>query len=174
MGDLRSHYWRLIPDMLASEKLLILWGPFEKETEGKEDPSTLIDEVVEDCYSCPFIKSTKLIASQGQKHQVTHRARPSKPPKEWMKKRAVKQGQFLQFQQLFYLDRGKLASIRPDDVESLQHSIPLDKEHRVFKLRWELMGIFKGLGAFRTIGQMDNLAFEDTIVAKETLKTSKT
>lgn len=141
--------------------------------EGKEDSSTLIDEVVEDCYSCLFMKSTELKASQGRKHQVARRAHPSELPKEWMKKRAVKWGQSLRFQQLFYLDRGKLAHIILDDVQSLRCGIPVDEMHKVFRSRWESPGTFKGLGAFRTIGQADNSAFEAIITVKEISKCIK-
>ncbi|KAM9586750.1 uncharacterized protein ACIBXB_006478 [Morphnus guianensis] len=61
---LRSHYRRVISEWVASEKLPILQGTFEKVIEGKEDPSTGVDEAIEDYYSCPFMKSTELEASQ--------------------------------------------------------------------------------------------------------------
>lgn len=54
----------MISEWVASEKLLILQGTFEKVIEGKEDPSTGVDEATEDCYSCLFMKSTELEASQ--------------------------------------------------------------------------------------------------------------
>lgn len=170
-GGLRSHYWRVIYEWLTSEKLPILQGIFEKVIEGKDAPSTLVDEAIEDCYSCLFMKSTELKASQGQQHQMAWQARTLEPPKEWMKKRAVKQGQFLRFQQLFYQDRGKRAGIILDDVESLRYSIPQDEVQEVFKSRWELPVTFKGLGAFRTIGQVDNSAFKAMIAVKEISKT---
>lgn len=105
-GELRSQYQRVISDCLASEKLSILWGIFEKVV--KENPLILVNKVFEDSCSCLFKKSTELKASQGQKHLG-----PSKPPN-------VKWGQFLWLQWLCYLDRCKLACVILDDVESLR------------------------------------------------------
>ncbi|GAB0190072.1 basic proline-rich protein-like [Grus japonensis] len=143
-GGLRSHYQRVIADWLTSEKLPILQGTFETVIEGKEDPGILVDEAVVDCYSCLLMRSTEPKASQDRQHQ-----------------------------QLFYLDRGKLAGIILDDVESLRCGIPLDEVHDVFKSRWESPGIFKGLGAFRSTGLADNSAFEAMIMAKEISKNIK-
>lgn len=61
---LRSRYRRMISEWVASEKLPILRGTFEKVIEGKEYPSTGVDEAIENCYSCLFMKSTELEASQ--------------------------------------------------------------------------------------------------------------
>ncbi|GAB0186306.1 mitochondrial enolase superfamily member 1 [Grus japonensis] len=172
-GGLRSHYRRVIADWLSSEKLPILRGTFKKVIEGKEDPGILVDEAVVDCYSCLLMRSAELKVSQDRQHQVARKAGHSDPPKRWTKKRAVKRGQFLRFQRLFYLDRGKLAGIILDDVESLRCGIPLDEVHNVFKSRWELPGTFKGLGAFRSTGLADNSAFETMITAKEISKNIK-
>lgn len=68
------------------------------------------------------------------------------------------------------MGRGKLVSIILDDVETLRHSLPMDGVHTVFKSRWESPGTFKGLGAFKTIGSTDNLAFKAMIMAKEISK----
>lgn len=46
----------------------------------------------------------------------------------------------------------------------------MDEVHTVFKLRWELPGTFKGLGAFKTITFVDNFAFEAMMTAKEISK----
>jgi len=143
---------------------------FEKVTEGEKDLPTLINEATKDRCACLFFKSQESKAAQGGRPKVTQRVSPSAPPKMWMKKRAKRRGQFLRFQRLFYLDRGKLASIILDDVESLRCGIPLDDIHAVFKSRWEVPGTFKGLGAFVTVGQADNSTFEAMVTAKEVSK----
>lgn len=55
-------------------------------------------------------------------------------------------------------------------MASLECGIAQDEVCKVFKLRWELPGTFKGPAAFRTIGQVDNSAFEAMIMAKEISK----
>ena len=116
---LRSHYRKVVSDWITSDKLTVLRGIFEKVIEGEKDLPTLIDEATKDRCACLFFKSHELNAAQGGRPKATQRVSPSEPPKMWMKKRAKRRGQFLRFQQLFYLDRGKIAGIILDDVESL-------------------------------------------------------
>ena len=172
-GGLRSHYRKTISERVTSGKLSILHGMFQRVIEGEEDLTTVADKAMEDCFARLAFKSSELKAGQGRPRQVAQTARPSEPPKGWMKKRAVKRGQFLRFQRLFYLDRGKLAGIILDDMESLTCGIPQDEIPDVFKSRWESPGTFKGLGAFRSRGQADNSAFEAMITAKEISKNIK-
>lgn len=63
-GGLRSRYWKTISERLTPKKLPILQGISEKVIEGKEDPSTLVDEAMDGCYSCLTMKSTELRVSQ--------------------------------------------------------------------------------------------------------------
>lgn len=74
---------------------------------------------------------------------------------------------YLHFQRLFHLDRGKLAKITLDDVECLSCDIPPCEIYSAFKARWETPGKFKSLGNFQIKGKADNSAFRDLIMAKE-------
>lgn len=49
----------------------------------------------------------------------------------------------------------------------------MSEVHTVFKLRCKSPGAFKGLIAFKTIGFVDNFAFEAMITAKEIAKKIK-
>ena len=118
-GELKSHYRKVILEWLIS--FPFFQAVYRKVIEGEKDPALPIADASKNCYSCLFAKSTMAKDSLMQKHQE---ACPLGPPKRWMKKRAVQRGQFLYFQWLFHTDRGKLASIIPDDVESLRCSLP--------------------------------------------------
>ncbi|KAJ7428232.1 hypothetical protein WISP_01485 [Willisornis vidua] len=175
-GDdqLRSHYFKKIKEGLTSRKITHYRRAFKRILKGKRDPLSVIGEATEKCYGC-----LSMMCQIGKTSATKKQRRNRKPKKasdgkqQWMRKRAIKRGHFLRFQDLFYKDRGKLARIILDDLESMQCEIPLQELYSVFQSRWETPGSFKSLGSFKSAGLADNKAFYTMITEKEVEKNAK-
>lgn len=134
--------------------------------DGQEMQST-VNESAQECFLSLESISQIRTATRNQRKMGTQEKGSLGPFQKWMKRRAVKKGNFLCFQDLFQLDRGKLAKIILNDIECLSCEIPLIEHFSVLKARWEKPRTFDSLGNFQINGKAHNSAFRELIAAKE-------
>lgn len=108
-------------------------------------------------------------SSRGQKLQRSKGQKASKKKTSWMRKRAEKKGDYLRYQKLFHLHRGRLAQIILDN-ETLQCQIPSGIVHAAFKARWETAASFKGMESIPPHEEADSTVFQSLIMEHEIRK----
>uniref|UniRef100_A0A803VHT8 Reverse transcriptase domain-containing protein n=1 Tax=Ficedula albicollis TaxID=59894 RepID=A0A803VHT8_FICAL len=165
-GQLQAHYHRTLGERLSAGAINTFPQAFKQLMEGREMQTT-INQSAQDCFGCLESISQIRTATRDKNNKGAREKQPKRPFQKWMKDRAIKKGDYLRFQRLFHLDRGKLARIILDDIEALSCDIPPSEIYSVFKDRWETPGNFKSLGEFQSNGKADNSAFRDLITAKE-------
>lgn len=166
-GELRAHYQRTLGEWLSAGKINTFREVFQQLFNGQEI-SSLVNKTAQDCFEELELISQARTSTRGSTSKKgTQEVQSRRPRQKWMSKRAIKRGNYLRFQRLFHLDRGKLAKIILDDVESLSCDIPPSEIYSVFNARWNTPGKFESLGDFQIHGKADNSAFRDLITAKE-------
>lgn len=129
----------------------------------------VVNEVYEEFFGSLSRFSQDRKSSRGQKLQRSKGQRASKKKTSWMRKRAEKKD-YLQFQKLFHLHRGRLAQIILDNNKTLQCQIPSGVVHSAFKARWETTASFKWMESFPPHGEVDNTIFQSLIMEHEIRK----
>uniref|UniRef100_A0A8C0TZ11 Reverse transcriptase n=1 Tax=Cyanistes caeruleus TaxID=156563 RepID=A0A8C0TZ11_CYACU len=172
VNQLKKHYEEIVPSKISDGTFVVYQEAFQEILKKKtENPAHIISEITKDC-----MKVFKGMHSRGKNTRKTkqgHLQPKKRQAAKWMSKRAIKKGQYLRFQKLFYTDRGKLARIILDDVEGLKCQIPANEISSVFRERWETPGSFKGFEDFEAEGKTDNTKFLPLITAKEIDKNIK-
>lgn len=138
-GELQAHYHQVLQEGLSAGAINTFSGALKQLMDGQAI-QPVVKQTSKDCLGCLESISQIRIATRGKNYktgQGTQEKQPRKPFQKWMKERAIKKGNYLRFQRLFYLDRGKLARILLDDMECLSCDISASEIHSVFKSRRE-------------------------------------